>query len=221
MTLSDNQIIKHLYMKNLSLILNGVLAIAVAILYYLHFSAPKAVTTVKTPEGKDTTVVIEPEEVEVSDAPSGKILYVDIDTINLKYNFIKTQKAAMEKQGAAAEASLKSKAQALQAEYMEYQKKASAGELTQQQAMTMEKSLTDKQQALAQQEQKLSEQLIEKTSKIQDELNKRMKKELKVYLDQYQADYIMGYTEGANILLTNPKLNITKEVLKKLNASNK
>lgn len=32
-----------------------------------------------------------------------------------------------------------------------------------------------------------------------------MKKELQVYLDQYKADYILGYTEGANILLTNPK----------------
>jgi len=208
-------------MKNLSLILNGVLAIAVAILYYLHFSTPKTVATVKTPAGKDTTIVVEPEEVEESTAPSGKILYVDIDTINLKYNFIKTQKAAMEKQGAQAEASLKAKAQALQAEYMDYQKKASAGELTQQQAQAMEKSLTDKQQSLAQQEQKLSEQLIEKTNKIQEELNKRMKKELQVYMDQYQADYIMGYTEGANILLTNKKLNITKEVLNKLNASNK
>lgn len=208
-------------MKNLSLILNGVLAIAVAILYYLHFSQPKQVTVVKTPEGKDTLISV-PEETETeTEIGASKILYVDIDTINLKYNFIKTQKSAMEKEGAKAEATLKAKAQALQNEIMEYQRKAQAGELTQQQAQTIEKGLGEKQQALAQQEQKLSDQLVDKTNKIQEELNKRMKKELKVYLDQYQADYIMGYTEGANILLTNPKLNITKEVLAKLNASTK
>ncbi len=206
-------------MKNLSLILNGILALAVAVLYYLHFSQPKQVTTVKTPEGKDTLISIQP--VSEEENRGSKILYVDIDTINRKYNFIKTQKAAMEKQGAQAEATLKSKAQVLQNEIIEYQKKVQAGELTQQQAQTIEKSLGEKQQALAMQEQKLSDQLIDKTNKIQAELNKRMKKELKVYLDQYQADYIMGYTEGANILLTNPKLNITKEVLKKLNAPSK
>ncbi|MCB0605021.1 MAG: hypothetical protein KDC25_09155, partial [Saprospiraceae bacterium] len=57
--------------------------------------------------------------------------------------------------------------------------------------------------------------------KIQEELNRRMRKELQVYMDKYGADYILGYTEGANILLTNPKLNITKEVLNRLNEANK
>lgn len=208
-------------MRNLSLILNAVLAIAVAILYYLHFSKPKQVATVKTDSGKDTMITVDTPEEAAEAGPMGRILYVDIDTINLKYNYIKTQKAAMEKQGAQAEASLKAKAQALQAEYIDYQKKAQAGELTQQQAMAMEKSITEKQQALAQQEQKLSEQLIDKTNKIQEELNRRMRKELQVYLDKYQADYILGYTEGANILLTNPKLNITKEVLTRLNEADK
>jgi len=208
-------------MKNLSLILNAVLAIAVAILYYLHFSKPKQVATVKTAPGWDTVVTVETPEEAAEAGPMGRILYVDIDTINLRYNYIKTQKAAMEKQGAQAEASLKAKAQALQAEYIDYQKKAQAGELTQQQAMAMEKSITEKQQSLAQQEQKLSEQLMDKTNKIQEELNRRMRKELQVYLDKYQADYILGYTEGANILLTNPKLNITKEVLTRLNEADK
>ena len=209
-------------MKNLSLIFNIVLAIAVAFLYYLHFSKPKQVTTITTANGKDSVVTIEsPEkESEVAEA-TGKVLYVDIDTINQKYTYIKNQKAIIEKQGAQAEASLKTKAQALQADYIEYQKKAQAGELTQQQTMALEKGLTDKQQALAQQEQQLSEQLVQKTQKIQEELNRRMRKELQVYMDKYGADYILGYTEGANILLTNPKLNITKEVLNRLNEANK
>jgi outer membrane protein len=118
-------------------------------LYYLHFSKPKQVTTITTANGKDSVVTIEsPEkESEVAEA-TGKVLYVDIDTINQKYTYIKNQKAIIEKQGAQAEASLKTKAQALQADYIEYQKKAQAGELTQQQAMALEKGLTDKQQVL-------------------------------------------------------------------------
>ena len=86
-------------MKNLSLILNGILIIAVGILYYLHFNQPKQMTSVKTPEGKDTIVTVSPIEAPVSEEGLGSnVLYVDIDTINQKYNYIKTQKSIMEKQ---------------------------------------------------------------------------------------------------------------------------
>jgi len=208
-------------MKNVSLIFNVILTIAVAFLFYLNFKIPVQVTTITTSSGKDSTIKVDIPETLPEGVPMGKILYVDIDTINEKYTFIKNQKAIIERQGAQAEASLKAKAQSLQSEFIEYQKKAQAGELTQQQAMAMEKSLTDKQQALAQQEQKLSTQLVEKTQKIQEELNAKMRKELKVFMEKYGADYILGYTEGANILLPNPKLNITKEVLNRLNESDK
>ncbi|HMY83092.1 MAG: OmpH family outer membrane protein [Saprospiraceae bacterium] len=208
-------------MKNVSLIFNVILTIAVAFLFYLNFKKPVQVTTITTSSGKDSTIKVDIPETLPEGVPMGKILYVDIDTINEKYTFIKNQKAIIERQGAQAEASLKAKAQSLQSEFIEYQKKAQAGELTQQQAMAMEKSLTDKQQALAQQEQKLSTQLVEKTQKIQEELNAKMRKELKVFMEKYGADYILGYTEGANILLPNPKLNITKEVLNRLNESDK
>ncbi|HQP76647.1 MAG TPA: OmpH family outer membrane protein [Saprospiraceae bacterium] len=208
-------------MKNVSLIFNVILTIAVAFLFYLNFKKPIQVTTITTSSGKDSTIKVDIPETLPEGVPMGKILYVDIDTINEKYTFIKNQKAIIERQGAQAEASLKAKAQSLQSEFIEYQKKAQAGELTQQQAMAMEKSLTDKQQALAQQEQKLSTQLVEKTQKIQEELNAKMRKELKVFMEKYGADYILGYTEGANILLPNPKLNITKEVLNRLNESDK
>ena len=208
-------------MKNVSLIFNVILTIAVAFLFYLNFKKPVQVTTITTSAGKDSTIKVDIPETLPEGVPMGKILYVDIDTINEKYTFIKNQKAIIERQGAQAEASLKAKAQSLQSEFIEYQKKAQAGELTQQQAMAMEKSLTDKQQALAQQEQKLSTQLVEKTQKIQEELNAKMRKELKVFMEKYGADYILGYTEGANILLPNPKLNITKEVLNRLNESDK
>lgn len=208
-------------MKNVSLIFNVILTIAVAFLFYLNFKKPVQVTTITTSSGKDSTIKVDIPETLPEGVPMGKILYVDIDTINEKYTFIKNQKAIIERQGAQAEASLKAKVQSLQSEFIEYQKKAQAGELTQQQAMAMEKSLTDKQQALAQQEQKLSTQLVEKTQKIQEELNAKMRKELKVFMEKYGADYILGYTEGANILLPNPKLNITKEVLNRLNESDK
>lgn len=202
-------------MKNLSLIINGILAIAVAYLYFLHFGNSSGTTTTSLDNVADS-VKVEEQATSVS-----KILYVDIDTINAKYSYIINQKAAIEKQQKNAEKTLQNKGASLEKEIIAYQKQLQAGELTQQQAMEIEKSLGNKQQSLMEQQQKLADQLITKTGNIQDELNSRIKKHLQVYLDQYQADYILGYTEGANILLTNPKLNITKEVLDQLNATEK
>lgn len=90
----------------------------------------------------------------------GKILYVDIDTINEKYTFIKNQKQSS-KAGRTSWGKSKSQGAVSPVGVYRVSEKAQAGELTQQQAMAMEKSLTDKQQALAQQEQKLSTQLVE------------------------------------------------------------
>ena len=53
---------------------------------------------------------------------------------------------------------------------------------------------------------------------MQEELNKKVKAELKLYLDKYGADYILGYSENGPVLLTNEVLDITNELLEKLNA---
>ena len=96
---------------------------------------------------------------------TGKVLYVDIDTINQNIHISKNQKAIIEKQRCTSWKQAKTKAQALQADYIEYQKKAQAGELTQQQTMALEKDWQTNSN-IAQQEQQLSEQLMFKTQRF-------------------------------------------------------
>ena len=61
-------------MKRLSLILNVVLIIAVAVLYVFHFSGPKTVAQ----EERDNTSV-------VAAAQTGNIVYINIDSVNKNY----------------------------------------------------------------------------------------------------------------------------------------
>lgn len=163
-----------------------------------------------------TPMAVRDSAVETKEIP-GKVLYINIDTVNQKYNYIIKQKAALEKQQAQAEATLKAKGKALETQIMAYQKKAQAGELTAQQAQEAEAKLGQQQQAIMKQQDALSNDLMEKTAKMQEELNKKVKAELKVYLDKYGADYILGYSENGPVLLTNDKLDITNELLDKLN----
>lgn len=205
-------------MKRNQIIFNVLLALALGILYFLHFNGKKNPVVVPSVKTTGDSVIVSAEPKSTSPQP-GVILYVNIDTINQKFSYVKRQKAALEKQQAQAEATLKSKGAALEAQIMAYQKKAQAGELTAQEAQVAEQKLGQQQQAIMAQQEKLSSDLIAKTSKMQDELNRLVKKELKVFLKQYNADYIMGYAENGNILLTNDKLDITNEVLAKLNSS--
>lgn len=154
----------------------------------------------------------------VSLSVPGKILYVNIDTLNKKYVFITRQKAALEKQQAQAEATLTAKGQALEKQIMDYQKKAQSGILTAQQAQEIEKGLAAQQDNIMKQRDKLAQDLGDKTAKMQTELNKNVKVLLKPFLAQHNADYLMGYSENGPILLTNDKLDVTKEVLEILNS---
>ena len=149
---------------------------------------------------------------------NAKVLYINVDTLMDKYAWFKSQKASLAKQETAADNKLKAKGKALQDEIIAYQKKMQAGELTQQQAEATEKLLTEKQQAYLTEQEALTKQLMDKGAKAQEQLMKNLKKHLKNYLNAYQADYIMGYSEASDILIANEKLDITQDILKQLNA---
>ena len=67
-------------MKNLSLILNAILLVAVGVLYYLHFSTGKS-----SGASESTT------------APGDlKVAYINADTVLKYYEYLKTTKVKME-----------------------------------------------------------------------------------------------------------------------------
>jgi len=69
-------------MKNISLILNGILIIAVGVLYFLHFSGKKS--------GSESTV----------SAPSDlKIAYIKSDSVLKHYDYFKEMRTVLEAKG--------------------------------------------------------------------------------------------------------------------------
>jgi outer membrane protein len=197
-------------MKNLQTILNVIFGLAIIGLFILQFNS-------KAPKASLPAVILNDTAKTASLDIPGKVLYVNIDTLNRKYDFITKQKALLEKQQAQAEATLTAKGQALERQIMEYQKKAQSGVLTAQQSQEIEKGLAAQQDVLMKQRDKLGQDLADKTSKMQEELNKNVKVLLKPFLEEHHADYLLGYSENGTILLTNEKLDVTKEVLEILN----
>jgi outer membrane protein len=196
-------------MKNLSLVINGVLAVAVGVLFYLHFKdCAKAgccqPSTVTTKDGKTTV------------SGNGTIAYVDIDTLENNYTFFIDKKNELEKRQKAIELTLQGDAAQLQRRMGELQAKAQT--MTQSEGEAAQQEMYQRQAALEQKKESMAASFMAEQTKFNQDLNAR----LDTFLTTYNADkhysYIMSYTRGGGILFKDKALDITKEVTDGMNA---
>jgi outer membrane protein len=192
-------------MKNLSLILNGVLLLLVAHLYYLHFSKKATAPDYIAPSTAVTDGI--------------KIAYVNIDTLDAKYEWLKTQKAALEASQKNKETTLKKKQEAFMADAQAFQEKAQSGNFPEAQLRKEADALQGREQKLMEEQDRLSKQFAEEYKTAMDKLMGNVEAQLKSIQSQIGYDYILSYSKGGNspVLLANDSLEITKQVLDLLN----
>ncbi len=196
--------------KNISLILNGILLLAVAHLYYLNFSQK---TTSEQPAR-----IVPP----VSSNNGVKIAYVNADTLDAKYEWLKAQKAALEQRVVNAEKSMGSKKDALMKDMAAFQKKYESGTVPPAELEKEYAALGARQQKLAEDEARLGKQLADEQQKAMNELMGNVESKLKSLQSQIGYDYILSYSKGGGqVLLANDSLDITKQVLELLNQKEK
>ena len=191
-------------MKNTSLILNLVLAVAVIVIYVLFFSSKNAEETAKQQSLEDT-----------SDATL-KIAYVKVDSLILNYDlaqelhdtFTKNQDAYT-KEYADKRSSFEKKAAAFQ------EKVQRGGFLTQDRAIQERDRLLSEEQEI----QKLDQELSGKLSDLQSTHNQQLIDSLMSYLKELNFDKKYNYIlNSGEILIGDEAHNITKEVLDGMNA---
>ena len=144
-------------MKNLSLILNAVLLALVGYLYYVQFSGKKNDTAPS---------VIEAVKMD----HSIKIAYVDSDTLTSKYEWLNTQKKALEKRLLDAQNSLSSREAALNKEMQAFQEKSQTGTTPPAQLEQEYNDLMKRAQALEQERMRLSQKLSDEEKKLLEKL---------------------------------------------------
>lgn len=192
-------------MKNISLIINAVLAVAVAFLLIQHFKAPHSATPASGTS----------EATSADQSP--KIVFVNADTLLEKYDYFKEKKAAMDKKEKDADASLKARGKALEKEYVATQQKVQQGLLTPKEIQQAEQALGLKQQRLMEEQDRLTKELVAETQKIQDELQQTVKDILANIRKEKGYDYILSYGPGTGVLMVNDSLDVTDLVLEALN----
>ncbi|PZF73424.1 OmpH family outer membrane protein [Taibaiella soli] len=194
-------------MKNASLILSTLAFIGVLVLFALRLSGNKDM-------GKHMPPPMENGKPGVN---GGRIAYVNIDTLEAHYEYLKNKKDDFNKRQANIESELQGSAQKMQNDYVALQQKAQAGSLTQAEGEAAQKRLMQMQQSLETRRQAVTEQLL----KERDNFNTEIQKNLDSFLTEYNKDkgydYILSYSKGNVIMYADKRLDITEDVIRGMN----
>lgn len=186
-------------LKQASLILNAILILAVAYLYYLQFSKNS-----------------QEENVAISGpAMNAKIVFVNSDSLMDNYGLFKDMLESMGSKRDSLDKVLMNKGSLLEKEIKDYQERA-AGMSTGERQLR-EESLMKKQQALMEERDMLLEKLKDEETELTDSIHSDLMSYLKVFNKVHGYDFILGYSRGGGILLASDSLDITKQVVKGLN----
>lgn len=195
-------------MKNLSLILNGILLAAIAILYFLFFSSKN---------GGDQTETDAEINMELP-AIQGGIVYVDIDSVINSYDMYFDIQEELNEKVKTSEAQLASKEKSFRKEAEDFQYKIDRGLVTRTEAAELQQQLAAKEQELYQLQQQLQYQLAEEGQVAQRKVINAIMEYLEGMEEAKDYQFVLGATFGGNILYANEQLNVTKEVTAGLNA---
>jgi outer membrane protein len=159
--------------------------------------------------------------VENAGVAAAKIVFVNIDSLQDKYTYFKQQKAAFEQKERELSASIDNKLQKLQNDMVALQQRAQQGTTPPAQIQQEGQSLQKREQALVQERDRKAKELLDETSKFNEQLMKKINDVLAQLQKDKGFDYVMRHTEagGSPVLFVNPKYDITNEVLAILNTA--
>lgn len=192
-------------MKNVSLIVNVVLVIAVAVLFVLVLSG-------RSSKSGDSALNQDGMSVD-----SG-IVYINTDSLIIKYDFARYLSEELIKKEEASRTDFNEKARVFQQDMAEFQRKVqNNGFLSLERAQNEERRLRQKEVELQDLNSRLSNELMEQ----QGVMNKQLRDTITSFLKEYCVDkpykLVLSNTMGDNVLHAEEGLDITEDVVGQLN----
>ena len=193
-------------MKNVSLVIS-IISLIAAITFGVLFLT------------KDTKKAEAPAEGEATEsiASKGDIVYVDLDRILMDYDMANDLRSVVETKAQNIQAEITRRGKKLENEVKSFQEKMNKGLMTRSVAEAQ-------QQKLMQQEQEFNEYAGRKQQEIQEEqvvmmnqLGDAIQTFLNKYNEEKQYAMIITNTGGAPVIVADPALDVTEDVLAGLN----
>jgi outer membrane protein len=200
-------------MKNITDILVGILTVAVVVLYILHFtSKPQEEVQVKT------------ERVIVNGKPQDKVVnatteiaYVNVDSLLTKYAYAKDLNEQLLKKEKTARAQLAAKENQLRTDYTNVQARYQKGLLSRDEAEMEGQKLNRQQKDLQDLNAKLTKSLMDDEKSLNKKLQDKVQAFFKEYNKTKHYKAIFSNSGNDNIFYAEEYLNITNDVISKLN----
>ena len=191
-------------MKNISLIVNAVLAVAIIVIYVLFFSSKTSENTeVVTSEGTGVPTDL-------------TFAYIKVDSLILNYDLAQELHDSFTKSQESYTKQYASQRTRFEEQYASFQEKVQRGGF-----LTEQIALKERDRLVAEQEkiQKLDQELSTKLAELQGANNNRLRDSLMNYLDTYNKNKKYSYILDASAILIGEEMhNITAEILNALNA---
>ncbi len=198
-------------MKHFNTIAIFVLSTAVVALYILHFTSLK----------KNSTEVLlqKGDSIKTSQTDSFSIAYVSVDSLLINYQFAKEMNEVLLKKQEKFRNDISRKQEQLQADAMAVQKKfESGGFLTRESVEQEQTRLMKKEQELQNLDRRFAQELFAEQQKINTQLRDSINTFFKVYNQDKRYKVIFSDTGNDNIFYAEDYLDITADVIDKLNA---
>lgn len=205
--LTEKEEVKPSCKKDSSLchwIIEGVLLAAVVALFILHFAD----------KGNKAAVVQKPVEVG-----TGEVVYINIDSVNEKYEMVKILKDTLEAEQQKQELVFNNRQKALENKAANFEKNYSSGSLTPQQAQYAQQSLQEESTRLQRDYSSYMEDFQARYAAALEQMADSLNAAAKRVNASYNASYIFTYQDGGQLLYADPAHDITNEVIEELNRS--
>ena len=184
--------------------------------YFLIALMACAVAMTSCKKNKKTNKAVTTEAEATATDNGTSIAYVDLDSLMTRYQYYIDCSELLEKKSASINTTLNNKGIALQKEMAEFQEKIQKGTITEEQAMKIQTQLQNKQAQLQNLQQSLAEEFQKEQAKYNEALHDSVNNFLKSYNETAGYTMILARSND-NILLADPKCDITEDVIEGLN----
>lgn len=198
-------------MKNISFAVNGVLIVAVAMLYFLHFNQGKKI------HSSDGDQVVKQDR-EATDGDLN-VAYVYIDSLLTHYKMAQDMSANLLTKKDNLESELTKKGQALEKDIADFQYKVQKGLITSWDATEQEKRLTEQQQVFVNLQSDMQNRLLSEEQDANLKVHNSVLEVVKEYNKTKGYKIIFSHAFGGVLLYAEDYMNITGDILQKLNAA--
>ena len=203
--MQEENVKKSFFIFNFNTVLILILLAGVVALYILWYG-----NRCKTDQ--DTAVPYQP-----GIEKGTSIVFVNLDTLNAHYEFVKVLRTDIEATGRRLHADILAEQNAFEKEAADFQRQINANAITEERAKVVYEQLMQKQQAILDKKDRYTQQVADQELNMNLRLVDTVINFLKRYNQNYRYDYILGYKTGGEILLGNDTLEITASVLESLN----